>query len=142
MKEEHPGALYELVGVDPRASAAEIEAACVRAAIENHPGLAAGDPEAADRFRRIEEAFEILGDPAKRADYDCGRPLPVEEPPPPTPAAVTAAVERSVEIGLMAGAVAGIVAMAALFVVDFTYKGKADLPPGYMLRSVASPQQG
>ncbi len=63
---------YNIVGVPEDASQFDIvlNAACVRLAAkwrpENHPG----DVVAESNFRLIEEAYETLGDPVKRATYD------------------------------------------------------------------------
>lgn len=64
--------LYEVLGILPGASAAEIKSAYRRAARHTHPDNG-GDSE---RFHRVSDAYRILSDPAQRADYDrqLGRP--------------------------------------------------------------------
>lgn len=64
--------LYALLGVARAASAADIERAYRRLARRYHPGINPGDRAAEDMFRRVQEAFEILGDLERRRDYDRG----------------------------------------------------------------------
>ena len=61
--------LYKLLQVDSEADPEVIQAAYRRLAQKFHPDLAAG-PEAAERMVAINGAWEVLGDPARRADYD------------------------------------------------------------------------
>ena len=61
---------YAVLGVDRRASAEEIKKAYRRLTLELHPDRRPGEPDAAERFRKINEAYDTLGDPAKRARYD------------------------------------------------------------------------
>lgn len=62
--------LYSLIGVSPTAALEEIEDACLRLAEKYRPDKNPNNPEAAQSFAAIEQAFEILGNPAKRAAYD------------------------------------------------------------------------
>lgn len=61
---------YQILGVDHGATQAEVKRAFRRLARQHHPDVNPGDPEAADRFREIVEAYEVLGDPNRRAEYD------------------------------------------------------------------------
>lgn len=61
---------YDVLGVPRHASAAEIARAYRRAARETHPDSRPDDPTAAERFRELAAAYEILGDPRRRAAYD------------------------------------------------------------------------
>ncbi len=63
---------YEIVGLPRDASQIEIDAACIRLAEKWRPEHHPGDPLAQNNFRLIEDAYETLGDPAKRAAYDFG----------------------------------------------------------------------
>lgn len=76
---------YELLGVRKSASANDLRRAYQKLARRLHPDLNPGDPVAADRFRDVTRAFDVLADPQRRAAYDRGeRPAP----PPPAIAAV------------------------------------------------------
>ncbi len=70
--------LYQVLGVRGNASAAEIRRAYQKAARLLHPHLNPGDPVAADRFRAVSEAFEVLADPQRRGEYDRGERHPPE----------------------------------------------------------------
>jgi hypothetical protein len=65
--------LYDRLEVLPGASHGEVAHAYRRLAHDAHPDAQPGDPDAARRFREITEAFEVLGNPARRALYDRGR---------------------------------------------------------------------
>lgn len=71
---------YDALGVSPGASADEIRAAHRKLARKTHPDKNPDDPEAAEKFKKISEAYEILGDPKKRADYDQFGSKPPEDP--------------------------------------------------------------
>ncbi len=60
---------YETLGVNKEASADEIKSAYRRLAKKYHPDLNK-TPEAAEKFKEINEAYEVLGDDKKRANYD------------------------------------------------------------------------
>jgi len=63
---------YEVLGVSRTATAEEIKRAYRQLARKNHPDLkpASEKSQAAERFKEINEAYEVLGDPDKRAKYD------------------------------------------------------------------------
>lgn len=60
---------YATLQVDPRAEPEVIEAAYRRLARKHHPDASA-DPEAASRMRELNDAYEVLHDPARRRAYD------------------------------------------------------------------------
>ncbi len=61
---------YEVLGVTRDAEAAEIKKAYRKLALENHPDRNQGDPQAEARFKEAAEAYDVLGDAAKRQQYD------------------------------------------------------------------------
>lgn len=68
-----PGSdLYALLGVAPTAGAAEIARAYRRRVREVHPDTAASAPDPAE-LRALQEAYLVLRDPARRAEYDADR---------------------------------------------------------------------
>jgi molecular chaperone DnaJ len=62
--------LYRVLGVSPSASADEIERAFMRLARRYHPGINPGDAASARAYEDIQRAYAVLGDPARRRDYD------------------------------------------------------------------------
>ena len=63
---------YEVLGVQRGASAAAIKSAYRKLAKKHHPDANKDDPKAADRFSELNMANEILGDEAKRKQFDRG----------------------------------------------------------------------
>lgn len=61
---------YSSLGVAKTASQKEIKAAYRKLARKHHPDVNQGDKSAEGRFKEINEAYEVLGDPDKRKKYD------------------------------------------------------------------------
>src|SRR5512146_1608512 len=61
---------YEVLGVNRSARENEIKSAFRRLAKECHPDRCNGDPDAERRFKEVNEAYEALKDPQRRAAYD------------------------------------------------------------------------
>jgi molecular chaperone DnaJ len=63
---------YSVLGVDRKASADDIKKAYRKLARQYHPDRNPDDPSAEERFKEIQSAYDILGDPDKRKQYDRG----------------------------------------------------------------------
>jgi len=61
---------YEVLGVPRTASEAEIKKAFRKLAREYHPDVAKNKKQSEEKFKELNEAYEVLGDPAKRKKYD------------------------------------------------------------------------
>ncbi len=61
---------YEVLGVDKNASADDIKKAYRKLAKQYHPDLNKDNPEAADKFKEVGEAYAVLSDEEKRSRYD------------------------------------------------------------------------
>lgn len=61
---------YEVLGVDKGADDAAIKRAYRTLAKKNHPDVNPGDKDAEERFKEINEAYQVLSNPDKRAQYD------------------------------------------------------------------------
>src|SRR5688572_28848921 len=66
---------YQVLGVDKDASAADIKKAYRKLARANHPDSNPGDDAKHETFKAVAEAYDVLGDEAKRAKYDEFRSL-------------------------------------------------------------------
>jgi len=67
---------YATLGVKKDAGADEIKKAYRRLARENHPDSNPGDTAKHDRFKEVAEAYDVLGDPERRKQYDQMRSMP------------------------------------------------------------------
>lgn len=61
---------YETLGVAKTATAAEIKSAFRKLARKHHPDVAKDKKTAEEKFKQINEAYEVLSDPEKRQKYD------------------------------------------------------------------------
>lgn len=62
--------LYDVLGVSKSASENEIKKAYRKIAMKYHPDKNPGDKEAEQKFKEAAEAYSVLGDSSKRANYD------------------------------------------------------------------------
>ncbi len=76
---------YAVLGVDPDASVAEIRRAYLARARQVHPDVSRDDPQAAERMRRVNRAWEMLSDPG----FEAPSPVRAEPAGPRTPAPAT-----------------------------------------------------
>jgi len=65
-----PRDYYEILGVPRTAGDAELKKAYRQLAMQYHPDRNPGDKQAEDRFKEASEAYAVLSDPDKRAQYD------------------------------------------------------------------------
>src|SRR5215470_15838672 len=61
---------YAVLGVPASATQDEIKKQYRKLAKKNHPDANQNDPKAAERFKEISEAYNVLGDAEKRKQYD------------------------------------------------------------------------
>jgi curved DNA-binding protein len=61
---------YKILGVDKKASEDEIKRAYRKLALKYHPDRNPDDKQAEEKFKEINEAYQVLSDPAKRTRYD------------------------------------------------------------------------
>src|SRR5487761_594460 len=61
---------YEVLSLSRGASDEELKKAYRKLAVQFHPDRNPGNKEAEDNFKLINEAYQVLSDPAKRAQYD------------------------------------------------------------------------
>ena len=61
---------YTLLGVSRNAKEADIKKAYRRLARKLHPDVNPGDKTAEEKFKKIQEAYDVLSEPKKRAIYD------------------------------------------------------------------------
>jgi len=77
---------YEVLGISPAAGNGEIRRAYLAAARISHPDFhdedAVGRAAAEDRMRELNQAWECLGDPTRRARYDMSRAGSIRSSPP------------------------------------------------------------
>jgi molecular chaperone DnaJ len=64
--------LYKTLGVSKKATDEEIKKAYRKLARKYHPDRNSGDAEAEEKFKEISAAYDVLGDPEKRKEYDAG----------------------------------------------------------------------
>ncbi|MDE2578570.1 MAG: DnaJ domain-containing protein [Hyphomicrobiales bacterium] len=63
---------YQILGVGKSASQADIQKAYRKLAKKLHPDLNPGDKKVEEQFKELSAAYDIVGDPAKRARFDAG----------------------------------------------------------------------
>lgn len=61
---------YDVLGLNPKATNQEIKSAFYQLSKKHHPDVNQNDNDAAKKFATISNAYDVLGDPVKRRDYD------------------------------------------------------------------------
>lgn len=95
--------LYAVLGLEAAADKKAVKAAYRRLARAHHPDARRGDETAAERFRLLTLARDVLTNPGRRADYDRARPAgssPSTPPPPPSPSSPAPAPPATVTVPL------------------------------------------
>jgi len=71
---DHEPDPYQVLGIGPDATSADIARAYRRLARTVHPAPRPGDPAAVEQFRALTDAYGLLSDPARRAAWDHHHP--------------------------------------------------------------------
>jgi molecular chaperone DnaJ len=61
---------YEVLGLSRTASAEEIKKAHRKLVRQFHPDVNKNNPAATEKFKEVQEAYDVLSDPSKRSNYD------------------------------------------------------------------------
>jgi DnaJ family protein A protein 2 len=61
---------YDILGVEVTATEAQLKTAYKKGALKHHPDKNAHNPDAAEKFKDLSKAYEVLSDPQKRSLYD------------------------------------------------------------------------
>ena len=67
-----PNDPYKILGVDRKASQEEIKKAHRKLVRQHHPDRNPGDASAEEKFKEVQAAYDLIGDPEKRKQYDRG----------------------------------------------------------------------
>ncbi|MEP0545765.1 MAG: DnaJ C-terminal domain-containing protein [Rhodothermales bacterium] len=106
---------YQILGLDEHAPAEAIKKAYRACARAHHPDRHPDDAKAAERFKGVTEAYDVLSDPARRQQYDLLRQHPLNTfgrfptaadfgpPPGPTPRRASLQIRLSFEQALRGG---------------------------------------
>src|SRR5260370_5314795 len=70
MPSERKRDYYEVLSVGRGASEDELKKSYRRLAIQHHPDRNPGDKQAEEKFKELNEAYQVLSDPERRAQYD------------------------------------------------------------------------
>lgn len=116
---------YDLLHVARSASTDEIRTAYRRLARENHPDVA---PHGGDAMAGINQAYEVLSDPERRARYDEGLAMRPPEPRRPGRVELPAHRERQRLLWVAAGSAVALVVVAGLL-LGLRSTEEAMLPP-------------
>src|SRR5487761_728504 len=95
---------YELLGVPRKAAQKEVRAAYRKLARKYHPDLNPGDKSSEEKFKQVQEAYDVLSDTKKRQMYDqFGFETPGVGGVPGAPDSVSAAVRARAAPGRASG---------------------------------------
>ena len=61
---------YDILGLTKSASDADIKKAYKKMAMQYHPDRNKGDKKAEEKFKEVNEAYQVLGDKEKKGNYD------------------------------------------------------------------------
>jgi|GEM_PF-2970063 len=93
---------YAILGISNTANASEIKKAYGALALKWHPDKNPDNKEKAEEmFKKVGRAYEILGDPGKRASYDAARAGIVNRPPSVRPRSLKLMLDRTLSLYLI-----------------------------------------
>ncbi|MFT4032891.1 MAG: DnaJ domain-containing protein [Siphonobacter sp.] len=112
---------YETLGISQTATAFELKRAYRKLAIRWHPDKNPNQPEAAERFKAIHEAYRVLSDPALRTAYDLRVTAPHVPQPHVTPPVSTPGMRRPLVLYFL---ISGIITLGASLLIGINWYEK------------------
>lgn len=129
--------LYKILQVDPSAEPEVIEAAYKRLVRKYHPDVN-GSPNANERMQELNDAYDVLGDPAQRAEYDQARLYPPRLSAPPRRASMS-----TIRWWIISGMVviAGLMILLACFLFSgaFVFWRESPVPTATVVARIERP---
>ena len=115
---------YSILGVSQSASLKDIKKAFRRLARQYHPDLNPDDPVAAEKFKQISQAYEVLSDATKRRRYD--RRIPLQQPYSTSSSTYSAAIPKTARDFYAKGTIRAQTKEYRAAIEDFTQAIKLD----------------
>ena len=126
VQSEYKRDYYEVLGVDKNASEAEIKKAFRKMVLKYHPDRNRDNPkEAEEKMKEVNEAYSVLSDPKKKAQYDQFGHAAFDEQPVLVQAVSAALVDLVKAVALMALAISSICSLAVVAVLAVAHANVA-----------------